>query len=163
MTVSTRLAVMNEGRIAQVGEPHEVYEAPASRYVAEFIGDVNVLEGRVADAATGEVALDLGGVAQLGAGRVAEGRVALAIRPEKLAIERVAEDAPGEANALIGRVEDIAYLGDMSIYHVAAGEGPRLRVARTNRIRALEEPIDWESRVRLSWDPKSVVVLADAG
>ncbi|MEM1345369.1 MAG: polyamine ABC transporter ATP-binding protein, partial [Pseudomonadota bacterium] len=63
MTVSTRLAVMNEGRLAQMGEPQEIYEAPASRYVAEFIGDVNVLEGRLSDGGAGHVALDVGGVA----------------------------------------------------------------------------------------------------
>ena len=161
MTVSTRLAVMNEGRIAQLGEPHAVYEAPASRYVAEFIGDVNILEGEVRAAGSGEVALAAGGVAALGAGRVEAGAVALALRPEKIAIAPV-EEAGAEArapNTLDGVVEDIAYLGDMSVYRVRLDGGMLVRVARTNRVRALEEPITWETRVRLSWDGRAAVVL----
>lgn len=160
MTVSTRIAVMQEGRIAQIGEPHEIYEAPATRYVAEFIGDVNILEGRAQDPATGRVALAIGGEAELGPGRVTGGATALALRPEKIAIEIAREDTAPGVNACTGLVEDIAYLGDMSIYHVRLAAGPVIKVARTNRIRALEEPIDWESRVRLSWDAKSLVPLA---
>jgi len=165
MTVSTRLAVMNEGRIAQLGEPHAVYEAPASRYVAEFIGDVNILEGTVADPASGRVALAHGGVADLGGDRHGLGRgpVALALRPEKIAIATANADHAADTNALDGRVEDIAYLGDMSVYHVRLDGGGLVRVARTNRVRALEEPITWETRVRLTWDGASAVVLADSG
>ncbi|MEM1346640.1 MAG: ABC transporter ATP-binding protein, partial [Pseudomonadota bacterium] len=161
MTVSTRLAVMNEGRLAQMGEPQEIYEAPASRYVAEFIGDVNVLEGRLSDGGAGHVALDVGGVADLGGprDRLGSGALALALRPEKIAIERLDADTPTPPNALDGTVRDIGYLGDMSIYHVALPGGASVRVARTNRFRALEQPITWETPVRLSWDAKSLVVL----
>ncbi|MEM9145629.1 MAG: ABC transporter ATP-binding protein [Pseudomonadota bacterium] len=162
MTVSTRLAVMDEGRIAQVGEPHAVYETPASRYVAEFIGDVNILEGRVVDGAAGRIALGHGGTAELGAGRgLTDGSaLSLALRPEKIGIERGDAQADPAPNTLYGQVDEIAYLGDMSIYHVRLGDGAVLRVARTNRIRALEEAIDWESSVRLHWDEKSLVPLS---
>lgn len=156
MTVSTRIAVMNEGRIAQIGEPHEVYEAPQNRFVAEFIGDVNILEGR-ADAAAGRFVFAVGGWAELPEGAAP---VAMAVRPEKIEIELARgaeEDGP---NRILGVVEDIAYLGDMSVYHVRLDSGSIVRVARTNRIRALEEPIDWDSRVRLAWDAKSAVPLA---
>jgi len=164
MTVSTRLAVMNEGRIAQLGEPHAVYEAPVSRYVAEFIGDVNILDGETRDAAAGEVALSAGGLAALGPGRVPAGPVTLALRPEKIGLATLgAADAPAPPNSLDGVVEDIAYLGDMSVYHLRLDGGTVLRVARTNRVRALEEPITWETRVRLTWDGASAVVLADSG
>lgn len=159
MTVSTRLAVMDEGKIAQIGEPHDVYEAPATRYVAEFIGDVNILEGTVGDAATGAVALRDGGTVDLGPSRAAAGPVALALRPEKIEIERIAGETAPEANTLTGSVEDIAYLGDMSIYNVRLPGGGLVRVSRANRYRALEEEIDWESPVRLSWDSRSLVVL----
>jgi len=161
MTVSTRLAVMDEGKIAQLGEPHEVYEAPASRYVAEFIGDVNILEGTVTDAQAGMIALAAGGEAEIGPGRVQPGAVALALRPEKIAIQKVGEAGAPETNTLEGIVEDIAYLGDMSIYHVRLGSGQIVRVSRANRFRALEEPIDWESSVRLTWDSRSLVPLLD--
>jgi putrescine transport system ATP-binding protein len=160
MTVSTRLAVMRDGRIAQLGEPHEVYEAPRSRYVAEFIGDVNILEGAVENAGSGTVRLADGGVAELGGAHgLAEGAVELALRPEKIAIERRSDDAAPGANTLDGKVEDIAYLGDMSVYHIRLGSGALVRVARTNRFRALEEPISWDDRVRLTWDSSALVVL----
>ncbi len=159
MTVSTRLAVMREGQIAQLGEPHEVYEAPTSRYVAEFIGDVNILEGTVA---AGGQAVDLkdGGRAEPGgAHALPDGPAALALRPEKIAIEQRGENAASTANTLFGTVEDIAYLGDMSIYHVRLESGALVRVAQTNRLRALEETITWDDPVRLSWDGSAMVVL----
>jgi putrescine transport system ATP-binding protein len=160
MTVSTRLAVMRDGRIAQLGEPHQVYEAPNSRYVAEFIGDVNILEGVVENAGGGAIRLADGGVAVLGgAPDLPGGPVALALRPEKIAIERRVGGAERGANALDGKVEDIAYLGDMSVYNVRLDSGALVRVARTNRFRAFEEPISWEDPVRLSWDGSALVVL----
>jgi len=160
MTVSTRLAVMNEGRIAQLGEPHRVYEAPNSRYVAEFVGDVNILEGTVSDPATGRVALEIGAEADLDGERegLGTGRVVLALRPEKIGIETIAASGAPPANAIEGVVEDIAYLGDMSVYVVRVG-AQVLRVARANRFRALEEAIEWDSRVRLTWEGPSLVVL----
>jgi putrescine transport system ATP-binding protein len=161
MTVSTRLAVMREGKIAQLGEPHVVYEAPNSRYVAEFIGDVNILEGVVEDTGSGAIRLADGGVAELGGARdLPAGAVALALRPEKIAIGRREDGAVAAANTLDGAVEDIAYLGDMSVYNIRLDSGALVRVARTNRFRALEEPISWEDRVRLSWDGSALVVLA---
>jgi putrescine transport system ATP-binding protein len=165
MTMASRLAVMDEGRIAQTGTPQEVYEAPVSRYVAEFIGDVNILEGLVEDAGAGRVRLDAGGTADLGTGRagLARGRVALALRPEKIGIS-VAEggiDGAPAPNTLTGTVEDIAYLGDMSVYNVRLPGDGLVRVARTNRARALELPITWETAVRLDWDAASMVVLGD--
>ncbi len=160
MTVSTRLAVMRDGQIAQLGEPHQVYEAPNSRYVAEFIGDVNILEGSVEDTGSGMIRLADGGMAQLGgAYEIASGAVALALRPEKIAIERLADASALGPNALDGEVEDIAYLGDMSVYNVRLDSGALVRVARTNRFRAFEEPISWEDRVRLTWDGSALVVL----
>jgi putrescine transport system ATP-binding protein len=161
MTVSTRLAVMREGQIAQLGEPHVVYEAPNSRYVAEFIGDVNILEGVVEDTGSGAIRLADGGVAELGGARdLPAGAVALALRPEKIAIGRREDGAVAAANTLDGAVEDIAYLGDMSVYNIRLDSGGLVRVARTNRFRALEEPISWEDRVRLNWDGSALVVLA---
>jgi len=160
MTVSTRLAVMREGRIAQIGEPQEVYEAPASRYVAEFIGDANILAGTVEDAAGGRVRLAGGGLAELGPGRgLGGGAVELALRPEKIAIARLDGSAPPGPNTLDGTVEDIAYLGERSVYHVRLDAGGLVRVARANRFRALEAPLTWEDRVRLAWDGSALVLL----
>jgi putrescine transport system ATP-binding protein len=165
MTVATRLAVMREGRLAQVGEPREVYDSPTSRYTAEFIGDVNIFEGVVADPAVGAIRLR-GVETPVEAGRALglspQAPVAVALRPEKLVIARAdAEPAPA-ANALEGVVEDIAYMGDVSVYRVRLPDGALARAIRTNRVRLQSQTIVWEDRVRLSWDPQAVVVLADA-
>ncbi|MEL6575802.1 MAG: ABC transporter ATP-binding protein [Pseudomonadota bacterium] len=158
MTVSTRIAVMREGQVAQLGEPREVYEKPHDRYVAEFIGDVNIFEGSAA-----------GGAVQLGAGAslrargtdgLAEGTAAaIAIRPEKISIARGDADGVGE-NRLIGVVEDIAYLGDVSVYHVRLPGAGVVKATRTNRVRGEEGEITWEEPVTLSWDVSAGVLLA---
>ncbi len=162
MTVATRLAVMREGQIAQLGEPREVYDAPASRYVAEFIGDVNIIEGRLEDPEAGVIRLE-GAGAPVQAGRPISGAkgapVAVALRPEKLVIERRDDGPDPEANMLEGVVEDIAYLGDMSIFRVRLSNGGLARVARTNRVRLQSQTIVWEDPVRLSWDAQAVVPL----
>ncbi|SDZ79239.1 ABC transporter ATP-binding protein [Rubrimonas cliftonensis] len=162
MTVATRLAVMRDGKIAQLGEPREVYDAPASRYVAEFIGDVNILEGRLEDPEAGVIRID-GAAAPVQAGRPISGAkgapVAVALRPEKLVIERRDDGPDPEANMLDGVVEDIAYLGDMSIFRVRLSGGGLARVARTNRVRLQSQTILWEDPVRLSWDAQAVVPL----
>ena len=164
MVLATRIAVMREGRIAQLGEPREVYEAPVSRYVAEFIGDVNILEGRVEDPETGVIRVP-GAPVPIRLGRaVAAPRgaeIAMAIRPEKLVIEKPEDDPPHDANALEGMVEDIAYLGDISVYHVRLAGGGMARVARANRARLARQTIVWEDPVRLHWDPQAVVPLSD--
>lgn len=163
MTLSTRLAVMREGRIAQCGEPREVYEAPADRYVAGFIGNVNILDGVVDDPAAGTVRLSRGGLPVM-AGRPLAlpvgAAVGVALRPEKLVIEKPGPDEAPVANAVEGVVEDIAYLGDLSIYHVRLPDGVVMRATRTNRIRLQNQTIVWEDRVRLSWDAQAVVVLS---
>ncbi|MDT8344043.1 MAG: ABC transporter ATP-binding protein [Thermohalobaculum sp.] len=159
MTVSTRLAVMRDGKVAQVGEPREVYEAPASRYVADFIGDVNILAGTMAEG--GRVALAAGGMARApaAAARPLGSAVEFALRPEKITISIAEEGASAGENAIIGRVEDIAYLGDMSIYHVRVTPDLRIKVARTNRFRADERGISWDDRVMLVWDGSALVLL----
>ncbi|MCL5777961.1 ABC transporter ATP-binding protein [Limibaculum sp. FT325] len=161
MTVSTRLAVMRDGKVAQVGEPQEVYEAPASRYVADFIGDVNVLTGGVRG--DGTIDLAAGGTAQCpaAASRSEGTAVELALRPEKISLSRAGEGEAAGVNEMVGHVEDIAYLGDMSIYHVRVTPDLRVKVARTNRLRAAEREITWGDPVRLAWDASALVLLQE--
>jgi putrescine transport system ATP-binding protein len=162
MTVATRLAVMRDGRIAQLGEPREVYDTPSSRYVAEFIGDVNIFEGRVADPAAGLIAVEAA-PAPVAAGRAlsaASGApIGVALRPEKLVIERRDEASPLGENYVDGVVEDIAYMGDISIYRVRLPGGVLVKATRTNRVRLQSQTIVWEDPVRLSWDRQAVVPL----
>lgn len=161
MTVATRMAVMDHGRIRQLGTPGEVYEYPNSRYVAEFIGDVNLFEGQIAEAGRAHAAIDAVGGLRIQVDRGVDAAVGTtvwtAVRPEKL---RISADPPADpaANCIAGTVYDIAYLGDMSIYHVATAAG-RVRAAEANRLRLVERPISWDDKVWLSWSPGAGVVL----
>jgi putrescine transport system ATP-binding protein len=163
MTVADRIAVMDQGRIIQVATPAEIYEQPNSRYVAGFIGDINLIEGRVASTYDHTVRLECPGT-----GAVVEVNQALeaekgdpawfAIRPEKVAISH---DPPpeGTLNTVSGEVWDIGYLGDVSVYHVRLPTGATLKATVTNRTRLVERPISWDDRVFLSWSRDGGVIL----
>jgi putrescine transport system ATP-binding protein len=163
MTMSTRVAVMDAGRIVQVGTPGSVYEYPATRFVAEFIGAVNVFEGRVSEWQDGralvrsedaccELLIDHSQPLTIGT------PVAVAIRPEKM----IASDVPAHdgINAVEGVVAEIGYLGDVSIYHVRVPSGKLVQVQLTNLARLTEPALTWDQTVYLSWQPASGVVLA---
>ncbi|HPQ94132.1 MAG: ABC transporter ATP-binding protein [Thiothrix sp.] len=176
MTVASRIAVMDRGRVLQVDTPAMIYERPASRYVADFIGDVN-LHACCLDACT-DLA-DGGGrewtVSFEGAGsmkvqeesatsRFQRGdRAWLAIRPEKISVgkqEPVAE--PGrELNRVQGVVWDIAYSGNTSTYHVRLDDGTTLKAQATNQRRLHNREITWEERVWLSWTTTAALLLPD--
>ena len=163
MTMADRVSVMDHGTIAQTGTPGEVYEAPRTRYVADFVGTINLIEGRVTavdgtrvrmEAADGH-ALDVeddGELPELGA------TAWFAIRPEKL---RVSKAAPADAsvNAVRGEVWDIAYLGDMTIYHVRLPSGTTLKASVLNAQRAVDDPIAYDDEVWLSHAPDAGTVL----
>jgi len=163
MTVASRIAVMEQGRMKQVATPAEIYEFPNSRYVAEFIGDANIYEGRVIESGRDSTLIHC---AELGCDVLVDrghdtahgATVWVAFRPEKLAIAKAG--AQGDArNAVEGQVFDIGYLGDMSIYHVRTDAGATVTVAEANRQRLVERPIDWDDRVRVTWSPAAGVVL----
>jgi putrescine transport system ATP-binding protein len=163
MTVADRIAVMDHGRIVQMGTPAEIYEQPASRYVAEFVGDVNLIEATVAgrDGSAVLLAADSVGAplrAIVTENIVPETKVALALRPEKI---RITVRKPGEAaeNVARGTVMGIAYLGDLSIYQVKLESGQVVKAARPNVTRVAEQPIARGDKVFLSWTPEAGVVL----
>lgn len=163
MTVSTRIAVMDHGKIEQIGTPAEVYELPASRYVAEFLGDVNVFEGRVAerDGKTLMIESPEAGcrLAMESAVEAAKDSTAwVAFRPEKLSIAKEGPESKGD-NVAAGEVWDIGYLGNMSIYHVKLDSGRKITVSQTNSDRTIQQPITWEDRVEVRWSPQAGVVL----
>jgi len=163
MTVAHRIAVMNQGRLAQVAPPRELYEHPASRWVAGFIGDVNLLDGVILAAdPSGLVIEGRGGLryrAAAGAEFKAGQDVTLALRPEKLRIARQQPDNASE-NCVAGRVHDIAYLGDISLYRVLLGSGTGMMTASVaNASRLADRSIDWADQVWLSWEPDAAVVL----
>jgi len=166
MTLGTRLGVMNHGRIVQVGSPSDIYESPANRFVADFIGSVNMFEGQVSEEGPDGVRVSCG---ELGATVHAARSVACvrgatvwtAIRPEKISISRRQPAAAGAENAVRGTVREIAYMGDLSIYLVQIESGKMLRVTLPNTTRGGERPIAREERVWLTWHGSSPVVLRE--
>ena len=162
MITADRIAVMRAGQIVQIGRPADVYEAPNSRYVADFIGDVNVFEATVIKADDKLARLgtpaNAAGFEALADAPLATGTtVWLAVRPEKIAVSQE-PNAPGP-NQLSGRVADIGYLGDWTIYVVELEGGRTVRAARANASRLVDRPIDWDDTVWLSFTPDAAVVL----
>src|SRR5690606_25589626 len=132
MTLATRIGVMNQGEIAMIGEPADIYEFPNSRFVAGFIGSVNMVEGIVTEDEPDHVRIrssELGTDIYVGHGVDCAPDQLLwwAIRPEKLMLSRERPDNPFGANVTTGVVEEIAYLGDISVYQVALDSGQRDR------------------------------------
>ncbi|WP_203073841.1 ABC transporter ATP-binding protein [Falsiroseomonas ponticola] len=166
MTMATRLAVMDRGTLAQVGTPGEVYEFPNSRFTAEFLGTANILEG-VVEAADDQVTrigsseLDFDILAEAGALKPVGSRAYVAIRPERMRIERTDPATPLGDNRLVGRVRDIAYFGDFFMYYVVLDTGKEIRVSQPNLRRMTARPVDWEDRVAVTWDPEASMVLPE--
>jgi len=161
MTMSDRIAVMRAGRILQLGAPREVYEFPNSRMVAGFIGAANLLDGEVVAVEAGTASIRLGAtgtvIAAVSDAPVSRGdAVTVMVRPEKI---QASSSRTGGPNELSGTVRDIAYLGDMSVFHVDVAEGLSIQVAMTNRHHADEKPFTWDDAVRLSWHPADGTVL----
>jgi len=161
MTVADRLAVMAQGRIIQVATPAEIYEQPISRYVAEFVGDVNMIEGGLTTAEPSGSLIDSARVGSIRviehAGALPGATVWLALRPEKIQITHEASSAA--ENCFFGRVLDIAYLGNLSTYKVALDKGAIMKATVANMTRSIERPIGRDDRVVLSWPANAGVVL----
>ena len=161
MTLSTRLGVMTAGEIIQVGTPHEIYEYPQSRFVADFIGSVNLFDGRITEDAHDHVIVsspDTGTDIRIshGVSGVEGQKVAVALRPEKVRISRESLDLP---NTVSGTVDEIAYMGNLSVFHVELEGGKRMRVTQSNLTRSDEGTITWGDKVNLGWDGSAGVVL----
>ena len=165
MTVASRIAVMDHGRLIQVDTPDRIYESPNSVYVADFLGDVNILRGRVQRCTDGQAEISWAegqphligtAAAPLAAGT----ECALAIRPEKIAISsQPPEDGAEAANSVCGRIHDIAYLGNTSTYHVRLASGDILKAQETNSRRISRRRHSWEEEVWLSWSAAAGIVL----
>ena len=163
MTLATRIGVMNNGVIVQTAEPHEVYEHPCNRFVAEFIGNVNLFNGTVVsderDSATIQCD-DINGLIYLnhGISCAPNQAVNVAIRPEKMRITRDVLDEKN--NAAEGIITEVAYMGSQSIYKVRLLSGKEIRITQPNTQRDAGERLTWDDHVYLSWDADSSVVLA---
>jgi putrescine transport system ATP-binding protein len=163
MVLADRIAIMREGRIEQVATPGDLYESPASRYVADFVGDINLFEGVVERADEAATVLRAKGF---------DGRLALppdpraiagatgwaAVRPEKMTLRHATAGPPADVNAVGGTVYDIAYMGDYTLYRVRTVAGT-VEASRFNRRRVEEDPITWEDEVVLTFDAADAVFL----
>ncbi|WP_297800824.1 polyamine ABC transporter ATP-binding protein [Arenimonas sp. GDDSR-1] len=162
MTMAHRVAVMDAGRIRQVGTPDEIYEQPNSRFTAEFIGSVNLFEGRIGEDETDHVTIlspQMEVPIYVGHGITGyDGMsVSFAIRPEKVHIDK---DEPAQKyNKVRGVIEEIAYFGSHSVYHVRLAGGTKVLCNFVNMKRWASESFTWNDVVWLSWDDNSGVVL----
>ena len=159
MLVADRIGVMDRGRLMQVAPPEAIYERPNSRWVADFVGDINLFEGRLGE--------DCQSVEGTAAGRVraaakvdAEpGKVVwAAVRPEQVRIARE-PPLPGLDNCVPGTVLDIGYLGDTSIYQVRVRDGSLVKAAIANVGRGAGRAVTFDDQVWLSWPPEAAIVL----
>ncbi|MGD2129709.1 MAG: ABC transporter ATP-binding protein [Lysobacterales bacterium] len=167
MTLSTRIAVMNSGSLEQVGTPGEVYEYPVNRFVADFVGNVNLFEATVSELDGEMVNLDC---ADTGATLVARQardheprpgeRQWVAVRPEKILISK---EHPGatDRTVLRGTVHDLGYFGNLSIYQVQLPGGRMLQVSGQNRVRTARKTVEWDDEVFVSWETNSAILLKE--
>jgi putrescine transport system ATP-binding protein len=160
MTMAGRIAVMSKGRVLQVGSPEEVYEYPQNRFVADFIGNVNLFEGTLTVDEPDHCAV----TTKLGVVAVGHGvsgalnmPVAVAIRPEKIEISKTRPDV--DVNLFTGKVKEIAYFGSYNTYIVIASDGSRIKITEANTSRQHLSDITWDDNVFFWWGTRSAVVL----
>ena len=166
MTLASRIAVMDKGMIRQIGTPTEVYEFPKSRFVADFIGSINMFDGEVTAQAKGDAVVDAPTFgspirARAGANIWKGSMVSVAVRPEKIAISR---SRPADAvNAVEGIVLDVGYFGKDSLYRVRLPSGAVVSVNNVNARRAAESErvAQWDDKVWLSFDPSAAILLTE--
>jgi putrescine transport system ATP-binding protein len=164
MTLATRIGVMNRGEIVQIGTPTEIYEFPQNKFVADFIGSVNMFDGTMVEDLPDHVRIksdELGATIYVDHGiSAAPGAIVYtAIRPEKINLLRAPPENQAE-NCAKGVVKEIAYMGDMSIYLVKIESGKTVRVTLPNVERLSDdERILWDETVWLTWHASSSVVV----
>jgi putrescine transport system ATP-binding protein len=160
MTMATRIAVMSEGRVLQVGPPSDVYETPASRFVADFIGNVNLMDGQLTDDQADHCVITCADCSHyVGHGITGtEGMaVSVAIRPEKIRLSRAEPEGPH--NRVQGTVKDLSYFGALTVYHLQLASGAVLKVSEVNADRHRDDRLTWGDVAWASWSPSAPVVL----
>lgn len=162
MTLATRVGLMDRGVIVQVGTPRDIYEFPSNRFVAEFIGSINVFEGRVLENEAGysriacndlECTVYLDHALQAAVGAAMQ----VAIRPEK--IELTLDRPLSQQNVAHGVVQEVAYTGDSNIYRVKLDSEKIIRATRPNVRRQDERPIERGQSIFVHWHPSSPVIV----
>ena len=160
MTLSSRIAVMDRGRFIQTGTPTEIYEYPRDRFVADFIGSANILDGKVVSNLEGmiEVSTYLGKFSFKSNSNISEGSdLFVGLRPEKISISKAAS----KSKNITGFIDDIGYFGDYSIYKVRLDDGQIIDVTAQNQKRPknAKDRLSYEDKVNLNWDNSSAMLL----
>ena len=163
MTMATRIAVMSEGRVLQIGAPGDVYETPATRFVADFIGNVNLMEGKVeVDEPDHAVVGCTDCTHYVGHGITGTlgMAVAVALRPEKISLSATEPaDTQGPHNKVKGTIKELSYFGSFTVYHLALASGDVLKVSQSNIARHRDTELTWGDTAWASWPPTAQVVL----
>ena len=160
MTMASRIAIMSEGRFLQVGAPSEIYETPATRFVADFIGNVNLVSGTVEVDEPDHVVIDSADCKHY-VGHGITGTIGMpvtvALRPEKIHVSR--HKPNDDYNSARGRVKELSYFGSFTVYHVGLASGARLKISQANTARHKDDELTWGDEVWAHWSRSAHVVL----
>ena len=172
LSMASRIAVINKGEVAQLATPSDLYEYPANRFVADFVGSVNIFEGKLIVDDPDKAAVDCPGLGKVYLNHGVTGPhgadVWVALRPEKMylhvqgkgkAVEAAAKDAPEGHNFARGQIKGMSYLGDVTLFEIKLDSGAMIRVSRPNLSRHDQEDFTWDDKVSMHWRADSPVVL----
>ncbi len=172
LSMASRIAVINKGDVAQLALPSDLYEYPANRFVADFVGSVNIFEGKLTVDERDKAVVDCPEVGKVymnhGVTGPHDATVWVAIRPEKItlhkpglgkAIAAAAKDSPEGHNLARGTIKGMSYLGDITLYEIKLDSGAVIRVSRPNLSRTDQEDFTWDDKVSMHWNSASPVVL----
>jgi spermidine/putrescine ABC transporter ATP-binding subunit len=167
LSMACRIAVINKGQVAQLATPSDLYEYPANRFVADFVGSVNIFEGKLSVDEPEKAVVDCPEIGKIylnhGVTGPHEASVWAAVRPEKITLCKLgtakAKDAPAGHNIAQGQIKGMSYLGDITIYEVKLDTGRMIRVSRPNLSRFDQEDFTWDDKVSMHWHSSSPVVL----
>ena len=172
LSMASRIAVINKGEVAQLAAPSDLYEYPANRFVADFVGSVNIFEGKLIVDDPDKAAVDCPGLGKVYLNHGVTGPhgadVWVALRPEKMylhvqgkgkAVEAAAKDAPEGHNFARGVIKGMSYLGDVTLFEIKLDSGAMIRVSRPNLSRHDQEDFTWDDKVSMHWRADSPVVL----
>ena len=160
MTMASRIAVMSHGRVLQVGTPKEIYECPINRFVADFIGNINLFDGQLSVDEQDRCEITTGqGIMHIahGIGGAIGMPLTVAVRPEKIYIAKTRPDV--SVNLFSGKVREIAYFGSYTSFVVETASGRTVVITEPNGSRLENIDITWEDQVFFWWDEADPVVL----
>ena len=165
MTMASRIAIMSEGKVLQVGPPGDIYETPATRFVADFIGNVNLMDGTLTEDQPDHCVIDCNGIRHYvghGITGTTGMAVSVAVRPEKIHLSRQApalEATGGDYNRARGRIKNLSYFGSFTVYHLELDGGRMLKVSQNNTQRHRDDELTWGDEAWAHWSRQSQVVL----